>query len=175
MAAVNGFRRSIVAIIFHIHTPQLIDSMVKSEGVTEALKAKDPMKWVGLMNSIKASAEEVVISRIICYWYYSWRFLYKKKGWLSCSFFITSPHHFAIRFLLTIVSIFAMLTQIVLIQQFLLHVFLTRRDGFGMESHKNQFFQHHCIMNCIVRIATPMQRGRENAPKQWCLITVFYL
>ncbi len=46
---------------------ELIDSMAKAEGVTEALKAKDPMKWVGLMNSIKASAEEVVINQIICY------------------------------------------------------------------------------------------------------------
>ena len=46
---------------------ELIDAMAKSEGVTEALKAKDPIKWVGLMNSIKASAEEVVINQIICY------------------------------------------------------------------------------------------------------------
>ena len=46
---------------------ELIDAMAKSEGVTEALKASDPMKWAGLMNSIKASAEEVVISEIVCY------------------------------------------------------------------------------------------------------------
>ena len=44
---------------------ELIDSMAKAEGVTEALKASDPMKWVGLMNSIKASAEEAVINEIV--------------------------------------------------------------------------------------------------------------
>jgi len=35
------------------------------EGVTEALKATDPMKWVGLINNIKASAEEVVLNELI--------------------------------------------------------------------------------------------------------------
>ena len=28
--------------------------LMKSAGVTEALKASDPMKWVGLMNTLKA-------------------------------------------------------------------------------------------------------------------------
>ena len=44
---------------------ELIDAMAKSEGVTEALKASNPMKWVGLMNSIKASAEEILINELI--------------------------------------------------------------------------------------------------------------
>ncbi len=44
---------------------ELIDTMAQSEGVTEALKSSDPMKWVGLMNSIKASAEEVVLNEIV--------------------------------------------------------------------------------------------------------------
>ena len=35
--------------------------MVRSESVTEVLKAKDPMKWVGLMNSIRAAAEEILL------------------------------------------------------------------------------------------------------------------
>ena len=44
---------------------ELIEAMARAEGVTEALKAKDPLKWVGLINSIKASAEEIVINELI--------------------------------------------------------------------------------------------------------------
>lgn len=44
---------------------KLVDSMAKAEGVTEALKAKDPMKWAGLMNNIKASVEEAVLNEIV--------------------------------------------------------------------------------------------------------------
>jgi len=33
--------------------------------VTEALKAQDPMKWVGLMNACKAQAEEIVKFELI--------------------------------------------------------------------------------------------------------------
>ena len=44
---------------------ELIEAMAKAEGVTEALKASDPLKWVGLMNSIKASAEEVILNEIV--------------------------------------------------------------------------------------------------------------
>ena len=31
----------------------------------EALKAADPMKWVGLMNNCKARAEEIVMHEVI--------------------------------------------------------------------------------------------------------------
>ena len=44
---------------------ELIEAMANAEGVTEALKASDPMKWVGLMNNIKASAEEIIINELI--------------------------------------------------------------------------------------------------------------
>jgi hypothetical protein len=39
--------------------------MAKEQGVTETLKAKDPMKWTGLMNMIKLQAEEAVIRDLI--------------------------------------------------------------------------------------------------------------
>ena len=39
--------------------------LMQSAGVTEALKASDPMKWVGLMNSLKAQAEEVILTELI--------------------------------------------------------------------------------------------------------------
>ncbi|MDD7593081.1 MAG: TnpV protein [Peptoniphilaceae bacterium] len=38
---------------------------MEAAGVTEELKARDPMRWVGLMNSLKAQAEEAVITEII--------------------------------------------------------------------------------------------------------------
>ena len=39
--------------------------MAKSQGVTEALKAKDQMAWVGAMNNIRSAAEEIVFSELI--------------------------------------------------------------------------------------------------------------
>ena len=39
--------------------------MAKSQGITEALKAKEQMAWVGAMHNIRNAAEEVVISELI--------------------------------------------------------------------------------------------------------------
>ena len=39
--------------------------MAKAEGVTEDLKAKSPMDWVGRMNSIRSRAEEVILADLI--------------------------------------------------------------------------------------------------------------
>ena len=39
--------------------------LAESAGVTEELKASDPMKWVGLMNDLKAQAEEVILKELI--------------------------------------------------------------------------------------------------------------
>ena len=44
---------------------QMMPRLMQSAGVTEALKASDPMKWVGLMNSLKAQAEEVILAELI--------------------------------------------------------------------------------------------------------------
>ena len=44
---------------------RLIDPMAKAEGVTEELKAKAPMDWVGRMNSIRNRAEEIVLADLI--------------------------------------------------------------------------------------------------------------
>ena len=43
----------------------LTTQMAQSQGVTESLKASDQMKWVGLMNSIQASAEEMVLTELV--------------------------------------------------------------------------------------------------------------
>ena len=44
---------------------QTVARMAQAEGVTEALKATDPMRWTGLMNSLRHSAEELVLSDLI--------------------------------------------------------------------------------------------------------------
>lgn len=44
---------------------QMMPELMKSAGVTEELKARDQMKWVGLMNSLKAQAEEIVLSELV--------------------------------------------------------------------------------------------------------------
>jgi hypothetical protein len=39
--------------------------MAREQGVTEALKAQDPMKWTGQMNMIRLQAEESVLHDLI--------------------------------------------------------------------------------------------------------------
>ena len=42
-----------------------ITQMAKRMGVTEELKASDPMRWIQMMNSIKTSAEEIVLKEVV--------------------------------------------------------------------------------------------------------------
>ena len=44
---------------------QMMPELMQAAGVTEELKANDPMKWVGLMNSLKAQAEEIILSELV--------------------------------------------------------------------------------------------------------------
>ena len=44
---------------------ELIPKLAETAGATEALKAEDPMKWVGLMNNCKAQAEEILLSELV--------------------------------------------------------------------------------------------------------------
>ncbi|MCI7595984.1 MAG: TnpV protein [Lachnospiraceae bacterium] len=43
----------------------LTEQMAKDQGVDEQMKRNDQMKWVGLMNNIRNSAEEIVLSELI--------------------------------------------------------------------------------------------------------------
>ena len=43
----------------------IMNQLAKREGVTEALKAADQMEWVRRMNSIRARAEESVLSELV--------------------------------------------------------------------------------------------------------------
>ena len=39
--------------------------MMGAAGVTEELKARDPMRWVGLMNMLKVQVEETIFQELI--------------------------------------------------------------------------------------------------------------
>ena len=44
---------------------QMLPQLAKDAGATEQLKASDPMRWVGLMNTCKAQAEEILMAELI--------------------------------------------------------------------------------------------------------------
>ena len=44
---------------------QMMPLLAEAAGATEALKARDPMQWVGLMNTCKAQAEEILLAELI--------------------------------------------------------------------------------------------------------------
>ena len=44
---------------------QMMSQLAAAAGATELLKASDPMKWVGLMNTCKAQAEEILMAELI--------------------------------------------------------------------------------------------------------------
>ena len=39
--------------------------LMEQNGVTEALKARDPMAWVGAMNNLHACAEEIILAELV--------------------------------------------------------------------------------------------------------------
>ena len=45
----------------NLHIAQMAERM----GVTEELKASNPIRWVQIMNNIKASAEEIVLKEVV--------------------------------------------------------------------------------------------------------------
>ena len=44
---------------------QMMPQLAEAAGATEQLKARDPMQWVGLMNTCKAQAEEILLAELI--------------------------------------------------------------------------------------------------------------
>ena len=49
----------------HRRLSEMMPQMAKEAGVTETLKAVDPMKWAGLMNTLKAQAEEIILNELV--------------------------------------------------------------------------------------------------------------
>ena len=44
---------------------ELLPVLARNAGATEELKATDPIRWVGLMNTCKAQAEEIIYNELI--------------------------------------------------------------------------------------------------------------
>ena len=45
----------------------IVQQMAQAEGITEELKAADPVRWVQAMNSIRSRAEEIIQAEMIYY------------------------------------------------------------------------------------------------------------
>lgn len=45
---------------------QLVKQLAEKQGITEQLKAQDPMEWVQRMNNIRNAASEIVLRELIC-------------------------------------------------------------------------------------------------------------
>ena len=43
----------------------IVQQVAQAEGITEALKANDPVRWVQAMNSIRSRAEEIIQAEMI--------------------------------------------------------------------------------------------------------------
>ena len=49
----------------NLRMEQMMEELKKSAGVTEELKASNPVMWVGMMNNLHAQAEEVILQELI--------------------------------------------------------------------------------------------------------------
>lgn len=49
----------------HARVKKLVEQMKAEAGITEELKKSDQMKWVGLMNNVRSTAEEIVVKEMI--------------------------------------------------------------------------------------------------------------
>ncbi len=49
----------------HARVEKIIEQMRAGAGITEELKAAEPMKWVGLMNNVRSAAEEIVLRELV--------------------------------------------------------------------------------------------------------------
>ena len=43
----------------------LIPLLAKQQGITEQLKVENQLKWVSLMNNVKAQVEEIIYAEIV--------------------------------------------------------------------------------------------------------------
>ena len=49
----------------HERMDVLVPQMMEKQGVTEELKARDQMAWVGVVNNIRNAAEEIVLKELV--------------------------------------------------------------------------------------------------------------
>ena len=43
----------------------MMPNLMKAAGISETMKAENPMQWVGLMNNCKAQVEETILSELV--------------------------------------------------------------------------------------------------------------
>jgi len=43
----------------------MLPQIAKEAGLTETLKNTDPLKWVGMMNTITAQIEEIILAELV--------------------------------------------------------------------------------------------------------------
>ena len=43
----------------------MMPKLMEAAGISEKMKAENPMQWVGLMNNCKAQAEETILSELV--------------------------------------------------------------------------------------------------------------
>ena len=43
----------------------MMPEMAKAAGATKELKARDPLRWTGLMNTCKTQVEEIILNELI--------------------------------------------------------------------------------------------------------------
>ena len=49
----------------HAQVEKLVEQMKAGAGITEELKKTDQMKWIGLMNNVRSTAEEIVVKELV--------------------------------------------------------------------------------------------------------------
>ena len=49
----------------HEQVERIIERMTEQSGVNETLKASSPLRWVQMMNNIKATAEEITLAEVV--------------------------------------------------------------------------------------------------------------
>ena len=49
----------------YMRLEQMMPEMMEKVGITEKMKANDPMKWTGMMNTIHAQADEIICDELI--------------------------------------------------------------------------------------------------------------
>ena len=55
----------LIFVLNYSRTNRLIKQMAKDEGVTEELKRRDQLAWVGAMNNIRDRVNEIVLNEVI--------------------------------------------------------------------------------------------------------------
>ena len=49
----------------HEQVERIIERMTEQSGVNEELKASSPLRWIQMMNNIKATAEEITLTEVV--------------------------------------------------------------------------------------------------------------